>query len=119
MTLLTPRTELAIVHIIGAVAGNAGIAQRSNLQPFWGFLLVATFARNLSVRALQPVLCLGIVIKRPDGPGSRVVTGFALHTELLFVGVILFMASKAFAHCILVTGCFVAALALNIDMPAR
>lgn len=64
---------------------------------------MATFAGYLPVRTLQPVLGPGVVFKRPDWPGSRVVTGFALHTELLFVGVILFMASKAFARSIFVT----------------
>jgi hypothetical protein len=83
MTLLTSHTELSIVGIVTAVATYAVAANGRCIFTFRSCLLVATFAGNFAVRALQTVFSLGIVVEAPDGPGSGVVASVAAHTKFL------------------------------------
>jgi hypothetical protein len=117
MTLFATRSELPFMHIVNAVTRKTSIAYWRNIRCIRGRLGMAGLTLHLAMSTIQPVFGLGVVIEAPDGPRSGVVTGFAAHTQLLFVCVILFMARGALARRVFVTACFMAAFAWNIDMP--
>ena len=119
MALLTAVAKLAVVRVFIGVACNTGSTHYCCVLALGRRLLVATFARHLAVRTIQPVARPAVVIEFPDRPGTGVVTIFAAHSELLFVFVFIFMTRKAILRCIFVTVCFVTILTRRSDMAPR
>lgn len=77
---------------------------------------MTALAADLAVPPFQAVFGPDIMVVVPHRPGSGVVTGFASHTEFLFMFVLLFMTGEAIAGGIFVTRCFMATLAGRIHM---
>jgi hypothetical protein len=119
VTLFATGPKLAIVHVIRAVAADAGTADnRCIFSPRSGFLVTAVTG-NLAVRTIQSISRPAIVIKVPNGPCTGVVAGFAAHSESLFVFVFILVARETVLWCILVTSCFMAPLTRGRDVPPR
>lgn len=83
MTLFAACAELAVVGVVTAVACNAIATHGRRILSNGSSLRVTTLAAHLTVRTLQAVLGLGVVVETPDGPSSGVVAGVAAHTKFL------------------------------------
>jgi hypothetical protein len=116
VALLAAVAKLAVMHILAAVARNAGRANFCGIHVLGCGLPMATLAGDFAVRALQPVGGPAVVVKVPDGPGTGVVTGFAAHSKLLFVFVFILVARNAILLCIFVTTCLMAVFAGRCDV---
>ena len=119
MALLTAVAKLGVMHIVRPVARNAGRANFCGIHILGRGLSMATLARNLAVRTVEPVRRPAVVVKVPDGPGTGVVTGFAAHSKLLFVFVFILVARNAILLCIFVTTCRMAVFARRGDVAPR
>jgi hypothetical protein len=74
----TVRAELTIVDIIGTMAictAFAGFPHRRERAA------MTVIAGNIQVGAVENEFCLYVVIKQPQVPRNRVVTGFAVVFE--------------------------------------
>ncbi len=79
---------------------------------------MATLTAGSLVRTRQAIVGQTVVVEVPERPGSGVVTGFAAHSEPLFVFVLILVAGVAVLRCVFVTVCFMAALARRDHMAA-
>ena len=119
MALLAAVAKLRVMHIVTAVAGNAGRSHFCSIHVLGCGLSMATLARDFAVRTVEPVRGPAVVVKVPDGPGTGVVTGFAAHSKFLMVFVFILVARNAILLCIFVTTCRVAVFARCSDVAPR
>lgn len=111
VALLAARAKLGIVHVIAAVATDAG--GRNGRNGFVGGCCdrMTVLAGELLMSTLQRVFGLSRVVKVPQAPGPRVVAALAVLPQSLLVRVFLFVAGITLALRILEALCGVAALA--------
>lgn len=118
MALLAPYTKLPIMNIFTLVARNAIATYRGCIFTFWCFIFVTAFTSHLTMRTIQHILGLFVVIEIPQLPRSGVMAVLTAFTQFELVLIFPLVASVAFLRGILVTSCLVAALASGGDVPA-
>lgn len=90
VALLTFGPEIALVHVVLLMTGDAGLG--------YALVLLAGMtsdARHLHMRAFQRELGLGVIERLDAFPAGRVVTALALGAEIAFVPVVLLVTSDA------------------------
>lgn len=83
VALLAAHSELTIMGVVAAVAGDAITANGGSNFASRCCLFMTAFTGDIAMRTLQPVFGLGVMVEVPDGPSSGVVTGIAAHSKLL------------------------------------
>ena len=81
--------EFTVVNIVGTVTIVAAATQL-HLDVEW--LPMAGFAVDVAMCAVEPEICLRIVIESPTGPVDRRVADGAITRESVSVGIVRLMA---------------------------
>ena len=95
MTGFAPHAKLAVVGIVCTMAGYASGAHRRRVLAPGCLLLVAAFALDLFMCAVQRVLCAFGVVEIPYRPCTGVMATFAALSKLELVFVFLLVAGIA------------------------
>ena len=82
MATAAVRAEFAIVIVIGAMTAAAAV---SRFLHRCQRTAMAVIAGNIDVRAVYSEIGLSVVVKQPQVPGNRVVTGLTVFFELAVV----------------------------------
>jgi hypothetical protein len=82
MATAAVRAELAIVIVIGAMTAAAAVSRSLHRYQRTAMTVIAG---NIDVCAVNGEAGLSVVVKQPQVPGNRVVTGLTVFFELSIV----------------------------------